>query len=200
MWRFLVSLPQQGRLPGLRVKYVFLVWLGVFAGSWLAYVNYSSYAELCRGHVCQVVIVSVPGLGVGAPCLPALAHRRGGPCGWFSDGPSDWWRRPPVVAGGGQDCGQAAGGTQGVTDRWLGMHRWANSRCVGGGWEQADVGDLEGPCWGQGSIKRRGRVRSSEPPAWGTAMVSGVGETQALNWPALAPHPPGARSSCCSGR
>ncbi|XP_066111866.1 divergent protein kinase domain 1B isoform X1 [Saccopteryx bilineata] len=47
---------QQGRLPGLRVKYVFLVWLGIFAGSWLAYVNYSSYTELCRGHVCQVVI------------------------------------------------------------------------------------------------------------------------------------------------
>lgn len=46
----------QGRLPGLRVKYVFLVWLGVFAGSWLAYVNYSSYTELCRGHVCQAVI------------------------------------------------------------------------------------------------------------------------------------------------
>ncbi|XP_057579244.1 divergent protein kinase domain 1B isoform X1 [Hippopotamus amphibius kiboko] len=46
----------QGRLPGLRVKYVFLVWLGVFAGSWLAYVHYSSYAELCRGHVCQAVI------------------------------------------------------------------------------------------------------------------------------------------------
>ncbi|KAK1333985.1 hypothetical protein QTO34_004983 [Cnephaeus nilssonii] len=48
--------PQQGRLPGLRVKYVFLVWLGVFAGSWLAYVNYASYTELCRGHVCQAVI------------------------------------------------------------------------------------------------------------------------------------------------
>ncbi|KAF6327182.1 divergent protein kinase domain 1B [Rhinolophus ferrumequinum] len=46
----------QGRLPGLRVKYVFLVWLGVFAGGWLAYVHYASYVELCRGHVCQVVI------------------------------------------------------------------------------------------------------------------------------------------------
>ncbi|XP_006776649.1 PREDICTED: protein FAM69B, partial [Myotis davidii] len=57
MWRFPpCSLPRQGRLPGLRVKYVFLVWLGVFAGSWLAYVNYSSYTELCRGHVCQAVI------------------------------------------------------------------------------------------------------------------------------------------------
>ncbi|XP_053775135.1 divergent protein kinase domain 1B [Desmodus rotundus] len=46
----------QGRLPGLRVKYVFLVWLGIFAGSWLVYVSYSSYVELCRGHICQVVI------------------------------------------------------------------------------------------------------------------------------------------------
>lgn len=46
----------QGRLPGLRVKYVFLVWLCVFAGGWLAYVHYASYVELCRGHVCQVVI------------------------------------------------------------------------------------------------------------------------------------------------
>ncbi|XP_047624928.1 divergent protein kinase domain 1B isoform X2 [Phacochoerus africanus] len=46
----------QGRLPGLRVKCVFLVWLGVFAGSWMAYTHYSSYAELCRGHICQVVI------------------------------------------------------------------------------------------------------------------------------------------------
>lgn len=51
----------QGRLPGLRVKYVFLVWLGIFVGSWMVYVHYSSYAELCRGRVCQVVIVSVAG-------------------------------------------------------------------------------------------------------------------------------------------
>lgn len=62
------SLPPQGRLPGLRVKYVFLVWLGVFAGSWLAYVHYSSYAELCRGHVCQVVIVSVASAGLVGRC------------------------------------------------------------------------------------------------------------------------------------
>lgn len=58
-------LSPQGRLPGLRVKYVFLVWLGVFVGSWLVYVRYSSYAELCRGHVCQAVIVSV---ALGPPC------------------------------------------------------------------------------------------------------------------------------------
>nr|XP_054357729.1 divergent protein kinase domain 1B isoform X2 [Pongo pygmaeus] len=46
----------QGRLPGLRVRCIFLAWLGVFAGSWLVYVHYSSYSERCRGHVCQVVI------------------------------------------------------------------------------------------------------------------------------------------------
>lgn len=48
----------QGRLPGLRVKYAFLLWLGIFAGSWLLYGRYSAYSELCRGHVCQAVIVS----------------------------------------------------------------------------------------------------------------------------------------------
>nr|XP_045017032.1 divergent protein kinase domain 1B isoform X4 [Jaculus jaculus] len=47
---------QQGRLPGLRVKYALLVWLGIFAGSWMVYVRYSTYSELCRGHVCQMVI------------------------------------------------------------------------------------------------------------------------------------------------
>ncbi|XP_040819315.1 divergent protein kinase domain 1B [Ochotona curzoniae] len=46
----------QGRLPGLRVKYAFLLWLGIFAGSWLLYGRYSAYSELCRGHVCQAVI------------------------------------------------------------------------------------------------------------------------------------------------
>ncbi|XP_058158666.1 LOW QUALITY PROTEIN: divergent protein kinase domain 1B [Dasypus novemcinctus] len=46
----------QGRLPGLRVKYAFLAWLAVLAGSWMVYVRYSSYADLCRGHVCQAII------------------------------------------------------------------------------------------------------------------------------------------------
>ncbi|XP_075415014.1 divergent protein kinase domain 1B [Tenrec ecaudatus] len=46
----------QGRLPGLRVRYALLIWLSVLAGSWLVYVHYSSYAELCRGHVCRLVI------------------------------------------------------------------------------------------------------------------------------------------------
>lgn len=70
---FFTPPPPQGRLPGLRVKYVFLVWLGVLAGSWLAYVHYSSYAELCRGHVCRVVIVSV---ARGRLCAAAAPSQR----------------------------------------------------------------------------------------------------------------------------
>lgn len=72
IWHLLTRpLRPQGRLPGLRVKYVFLVWLGVFAGSWMAYTHYSSYAELCRGHICQVVIVSVAsGPACGLPHAP----------------------------------------------------------------------------------------------------------------------------------
>lgn len=101
-------LSQQGRLPGLRVKYVFLVWLGVFVGSWMVYVHYSSYAELCRGHVCQVVIVSVTlgqPYGRTPPC-PVLARAQGplraaprcseGPAGDFEMQP----RAVGVVGGG----------------------------------------------------------------------------------------------------
>uniref|UniRef100_G1RAD4 FAM69 N-terminal domain-containing protein n=1 Tax=Nomascus leucogenys TaxID=61853 RepID=G1RAD4_NOMLE len=73
----------QGRLPGLRVRCVFLAWLGVFAGSWLVYVHYSSYSERCRGHVCQVVIVSVACAAgwLGAP----------GAGGWSGDGSGLRW-------------------------------------------------------------------------------------------------------------
>ncbi|KAM9207403.1 divergent protein kinase domain 1B [Dugong dugon] len=46
----------QGRLPGLRVRYVLLVWLGILGGSWMMYLHYSSYSELCRGHICRLVI------------------------------------------------------------------------------------------------------------------------------------------------
>lgn len=48
----------QSRLPGIKVKYLFLAWLGIFVGSWVVYMHYSSYSELCRGHVCQMIIVS----------------------------------------------------------------------------------------------------------------------------------------------
>ncbi|XP_074066824.1 divergent protein kinase domain 1B [Macrotis lagotis] len=46
----------QNRLPGIKVKYLFLAWLGIFVGSWVVYMHYSSYSELCRGHVCQMII------------------------------------------------------------------------------------------------------------------------------------------------
>lgn len=48
----------QSRLPGIKVKYLLVVWLGIFVGSWVAYMHYSSYSELCRGHVCRMIIVS----------------------------------------------------------------------------------------------------------------------------------------------
>uniref|UniRef100_A0A8C6ZPE0 Divergent protein kinase domain 1B n=1 Tax=Nothoprocta perdicaria TaxID=30464 RepID=A0A8C6ZPE0_NOTPE len=47
-------------LPGIirdfPVKYLLVLWLGIFVGSWVAYVHYASYSELCRGHVCRAVI------------------------------------------------------------------------------------------------------------------------------------------------
>lgn len=48
----------QGRLPAIKVKYLLLAWLGVLIFSWIVYMQYASYAELCRGHVCHMVIVS----------------------------------------------------------------------------------------------------------------------------------------------
>lgn len=41
------------------MKYLFFSWLAVFVGSWIVYVEYSSYTELCRGHDCKNSIVSV---------------------------------------------------------------------------------------------------------------------------------------------
>ncbi|XP_078406391.1 divergent protein kinase domain 1B isoform X1 [Cetorhinus maximus] len=46
----------QKRLPGVKVKYLFLMWLGILVGSWVLYMHYSSYSELCRGHICQMII------------------------------------------------------------------------------------------------------------------------------------------------
>ncbi|XP_067868096.1 divergent protein kinase domain 1B isoform X2 [Heterodontus francisci] len=46
----------QKRLPGVKVKYLFLGWLGILVGSWALYMHYSSYSELCRGHICQMII------------------------------------------------------------------------------------------------------------------------------------------------
>lgn len=41
------------------MKYLFFSWLAVFVGSWIVYVEYSAYTELCRGHDCKNSIVSV---------------------------------------------------------------------------------------------------------------------------------------------
>ncbi|XP_007945238.1 divergent protein kinase domain 1B [Orycteropus afer afer] len=48
--------PLQGRLPGLRLCCAFLLWLSVLAASWMVYLHYSSHSELCRGHVCRLLI------------------------------------------------------------------------------------------------------------------------------------------------
>lgn len=42
----------------MRVKYLFLTWLTVLVSSWVVYVQYSAYTELCRGHECKNAIVS----------------------------------------------------------------------------------------------------------------------------------------------
>ncbi|XP_067108865.1 divergent protein kinase domain 1A [Osmerus mordax] len=46
----------QARISFVRVKYLFLTWLTVFVGSWVIYVQYSTYKELCRGHECKNAI------------------------------------------------------------------------------------------------------------------------------------------------
>lgn len=54
----------QARISFVRVKYLFLTWLTVLVGSWVLYVQYSAYSELCRGHECKNAIVSL-----GSVCL-----------------------------------------------------------------------------------------------------------------------------------
>uniref|UniRef100_A0A1A8N7S8 Family with sequence similarity 69, member A n=1 Tax=Nothobranchius pienaari TaxID=704102 RepID=A0A1A8N7S8_9TELE len=46
----------QARVSCVRVKYLFLTWLTVLVGSWVLYVQYSAYTELCRGHECKSAI------------------------------------------------------------------------------------------------------------------------------------------------
>ncbi|XP_026856495.2 divergent protein kinase domain 1A [Electrophorus electricus] len=46
----------QARFSYLHMKYLFFSWLAVFVGSWVIYVEYSSYTELCRGHECKNAI------------------------------------------------------------------------------------------------------------------------------------------------
>lgn len=53
-----ISVCAQARFSYLHMKYLFFSWLAVFVGSWVVYVEYSSYTELCRGHECKNSIVS----------------------------------------------------------------------------------------------------------------------------------------------
>ncbi|XP_030628987.1 divergent protein kinase domain 1A [Chanos chanos] len=43
----------QARLSYVRLKYLFFTWLTVFVGSWVVYVQYSAYTELCRAQECS---------------------------------------------------------------------------------------------------------------------------------------------------
>ncbi|XP_019728588.1 divergent protein kinase domain 1B isoform X2 [Hippocampus comes] len=67
----------QVRPPSIRVKYLLLAWLGVLVASWVLYVQYASYSELCRGHVCQAVICDHYSRGVisGSSCKALCEHK-----------------------------------------------------------------------------------------------------------------------------
>ncbi|KAM8875854.1 divergent protein kinase domain 1A [Spinachia spinachia] len=60
----------QARLPYLHMRYLLFSWLAVFVGSWIVYVEYSSYTELCRGHDCKNSICNKYKKGVidGSAC------------------------------------------------------------------------------------------------------------------------------------
>ncbi|XP_051658801.1 divergent protein kinase domain 1A [Manacus candei] len=65
----------QVRLSYVRVKYLFISWLVVFIGSWVMYVQYSTYTELCRGHDCRKIICDKYKTGVidGSACSSLCA-------------------------------------------------------------------------------------------------------------------------------
>uniref|UniRef100_A0A3P9IYS8 Divergent protein kinase domain 1Aa n=1 Tax=Oryzias latipes TaxID=8090 RepID=A0A3P9IYS8_ORYLA len=60
----------QARISFMRVKYLFLTWLTVLVSSWVVYVQYSTYTELCRGHECKNAICEKYRRGVidGSAC------------------------------------------------------------------------------------------------------------------------------------
>ncbi|XP_061321485.1 divergent protein kinase domain 1A isoform X1 [Pezoporus flaviventris] len=65
----------QVRLSYMRMKYLFISWLVVFVGSWVTYVQYSTYTELCRGHDCRKIICDKYKTGVidGSACSSLCA-------------------------------------------------------------------------------------------------------------------------------
>ncbi|MGH0151416.1 UNVERIFIED_CONTAM: hypothetical protein FKN15_020226 [Acipenser sinensis] len=60
----------KARLSYMRMKYFFFSWLAVFIGSWVVYVQYSTYTELCRGQDCKNTICDKYRKGVidGSAC------------------------------------------------------------------------------------------------------------------------------------
>ncbi|XP_076193858.1 divergent protein kinase domain 1A isoform X4 [Aptenodytes patagonicus] len=63
------------RFSYMRMKYLFISWLVVFIGSWVMYVQYSTYTELCRGHDCRKIICDKYKTGVidGSACSSLCA-------------------------------------------------------------------------------------------------------------------------------
>uniref|UniRef100_H2MF61 Divergent protein kinase domain 1A n=2 Tax=Oryzias latipes TaxID=8090 RepID=H2MF61_ORYLA len=48
-----LSYRKNAKFSFLHMKYLFFSWLALFVGSWIVYVEYSSYTELCRGKDCK---------------------------------------------------------------------------------------------------------------------------------------------------
>ncbi|XP_054646036.1 divergent protein kinase domain 1A-like isoform X1 [Dunckerocampus dactyliophorus] len=69
-WSFFFWKNMQARVTYVHMKYLFVSWLVVFVGSWVVYVEYSSYTELCRGHRCTKSMCSKYRKGVvdGSAC------------------------------------------------------------------------------------------------------------------------------------
>ncbi|XP_037106405.1 divergent protein kinase domain 1A-like [Syngnathus acus] len=67
---FRKPLHTQARLSSAHLKCLFVCWLAVLVGSWVVYVEYSSYSELCRGRQCSAAMCARyrDGLVDGAAC------------------------------------------------------------------------------------------------------------------------------------
>ncbi|KAM9130121.1 divergent protein kinase domain 1A isoform 1-T1 [Pangshura tecta] len=65
----------QVRFSYMRMKYLFISWLVVFIGSWIIYVEYATYTELCRGHDCKKIICDKYKTGIidGSACSSLCA-------------------------------------------------------------------------------------------------------------------------------
>ncbi|XP_028830473.1 divergent protein kinase domain 1B [Denticeps clupeoides] len=111
----------QYRLPAVKVKYLLLVWLGILLASWVLYIQYSSYSELCRGHVCHMVICDHYRRGIiaGSACKSLCEDRTLTLQRCLSTSPtqqvySGQWKDKPVIVKCGVEesgLGQSGPGT-----------------------------------------------------------------------------------------